>query len=72
MLVKENPDRKKKKEKKGICQKYQKVEIVSEITRSKGIPQGTNLQYIKSLTEKWIEMAPLLGNTKILFEPHPE
>ena len=36
MLVKENSDRKKKK---GICQKYQKAEIVSDITPSKGIQQ---------------------------------
>ena len=37
MFVKDNLDRKKKKKKKVICQKYQKVEIVSEIIHSKGI-----------------------------------
>ena len=30
------------------------------------------MQHIGSLTEKWIEMASFLGNTKILFEPHPD
>ena len=39
MFAKDNPDRKKKKKKKNkaICQKYQKVETVSEIIHSKGI-----------------------------------
>ena len=30
------------------------------------------MQHIGSLTEKWIEMVSPLGNTKILFEPHPK
>ena len=28
------------------------------------------MQHIGFLTEKWIEMTSLLGNTKIPFEPH--
>ena len=66
-------EKKKTEKKKRICHKYQKVEIVSEITCRKGIPhrfQRPNVQHIGFLTEKWIEMASLLGNTKILFEPH--
>ena len=30
------------------------------------------MQNIWSFTEKALEMASLLGNTKIIFEPHPD
>ena len=57
MLVKEYPDRKKKRKK--YFSKISRSRNSLRNYTSKGIPQGTNLQYIKSLTEKWIEMAPL-------------
>ena len=43
--------------------------MVSEITRSKGIPhksfQGPNVQHIGSLTEQWREMFSQLGKKEI-------
>ena len=55
IFVKENPDRKKRKQE-GIFQKCKKItEIVSEIERNKGIHtsfQGPNMEHIGSLTEQ--------------------
>ena len=64
MFLKENPERKKKR--KGFVknikkQESQKLHHAREYHTNF---QGTNVQYVGSSTEKWIEMSSQLENTK--------
>ena len=71
MLVKENSDiKKKERDLSKISKSRNSLRYYTQQENTTNF-HVNNMQHIGSLTEIWIEIASVLGNTKILFETHP-